>query len=682
MSRLPPGYVYNEATPIAYSSYLKPNITNAGNTSIYALSGSGGGGGPTISSFSTLIVSSLSANYISTQNVIASSANISSLTAQTILTSTIYANISNISTVYTTLLSTPNITVTTSIDLDGNILTTDSAGGTGELLLNGIPIATTQNISSLSDWSFYPAISTLNVNNNNLIGVSDASLSSINGNPIFQSLNAQQGTVTLVSADETVSITNPAPGVINLASAGGTGNVQSTITGFNTYVTATSDVSLSRPTTYISAQGGAGGLINIQSDPGAGGISGGNVTIKGTGGSGVGGVNGKVDIQATAGTAGPVTTGGQINLTAYSGSNDVSLTSAIYLSGAGINIQSGFTSPITSVAGYTFIGGNSGVNICATVPSIIPNVPGTLYMFAGQGIELGSDLYMTNVYPYQNGVINAEDITIAGRTLDIGFGPHTAYTNISTCKNISFGNATDGNIGSITGLGFINGVPYSPGGGGGSSISNSGSSLAVNSDGSLTTTNISSINLLANNCGVAVADDQTVKLTNADCLIQLDPNGTINISNSFAGLGPVDISLIGTGTQVLLGNNGDSIPPTGLYLNQSTITFNGSALSPVAGLTINAQDINLSPLAYQLDSSDNGTYIVVSAIVEPAVLDFSIGTFAPFDIIYIKNVSTGFNVDIQYGGNPVGTLYPTNSASGYNASLCVLQYDGTNLFLY
>ena len=79
----------------------------------------------------------------------------------------------NISTTY---LEADNAVIsslsTLGIYLDGALLTT--AGGS-ELLLNGIPVATTSNISSLSDWSLDPAISTLNMNGNNIIDTADIS---------------------------------------------------------------------------------------------------------------------------------------------------------------------------------------------------------------------------------------------------------------------------------------------------------------------------------------------------------------------------------------------------------------------------------------------------------------------------------------------------------------------------
>jgi hypothetical protein len=58
---------------------------------------------------------------------------------------------------------------TTSIQLDGNFLDTGGGGFGAVLLLNGVPIATIDNISSIADWSFYPAFSTIQVTNNDII---------------------------------------------------------------------------------------------------------------------------------------------------------------------------------------------------------------------------------------------------------------------------------------------------------------------------------------------------------------------------------------------------------------------------------------------------------------------------------------------------------------------------------
>jgi hypothetical protein len=52
------------------------------------------------------------------------------------------------------------------IDIDGQVLTANGQ----ELLLNGIPVATSSNISSLAEWSYDPAISTIQANGFNIEG--------------------------------------------------------------------------------------------------------------------------------------------------------------------------------------------------------------------------------------------------------------------------------------------------------------------------------------------------------------------------------------------------------------------------------------------------------------------------------------------------------------------------------
>jgi len=224
------------------------------------------------------------ASGITTSTLAAQSVLTSSLTTNTLAASTIAAQIGNISTLDTNYISSQIGTIssfsTSIITLDGATLTT--AGGS-ELLLNGIPVATTANLSSLSDWSLDPAISTINANGNNVIGVNDLQVSSINGGNLstfsaanwwqypaggtvnfstnaitnvstingtvypppatgVTSLNAQTGVVALISAGSTITITNPSPGTINLETAAGSGFVTS-VNGAPGAITVTSDIS-------------------------------------------------------------------------------------------------------------------------------------------------------------------------------------------------------------------------------------------------------------------------------------------------------------------------------------------------------------------------------------------------------------------------------------------------------
>jgi hypothetical protein len=181
-------------------------------------------------------------NIYGVNELVANTAEISSITANRI--SSLTASISSMS--------------TSQVVLDGATLTT--AGGT-ELLLNGTPIATISDLPNLAEWSFDPAISTINANGYPIIGATDLQVSTINGGSISSisaanwsafpaqeplnmnsqpidnvstingfpfpqpvsgvtSLNAQTGTVAITSAGNTVTITNPTPGTINLETAG------------------------------------------------------------------------------------------------------------------------------------------------------------------------------------------------------------------------------------------------------------------------------------------------------------------------------------------------------------------------------------------------------------------------------------------------------------------------------
>ena len=71
-------------------------------------------------------------------------------------------------------LATLSSISTTSITLDGNTLDTAGTGPGASLLLNGLPIATTSTLaSSILTWSYYPALSNVDMNNKSLIGAAN-----------------------------------------------------------------------------------------------------------------------------------------------------------------------------------------------------------------------------------------------------------------------------------------------------------------------------------------------------------------------------------------------------------------------------------------------------------------------------------------------------------------------------
>ena len=133
------------------------------------------------------------------------------------------------------------------------------------------------------------------------------------------------------------------------------------------------------------------------------------------------------------------------------------------MAAAGINSYAGAIPPISSLAGYNFIYGTAGVNICAGFPSSGFQFPGTVYIYgvgspayagvriesAGSGIQMLSDLYATDVYPLGVGGLN-----LKGRA---SFPGPAADVTIEDCASIVMRNA-----GTITGVNSINGVAYPP----------------------------------------------------------------------------------------------------------------------------------------------------------------------------------------------------------------------------
>jgi hypothetical protein len=101
-------------------------------------------------------------------------------TGQQLTVSTLNAN--NISTNTLTANSIDTSTISSlAVDIDGQLLTATPT----ELLLNGIPLATTSNLSSIADWSLDPAISTVQMNGNNINAAGSISTTSIVGGTAF-----------------------------------------------------------------------------------------------------------------------------------------------------------------------------------------------------------------------------------------------------------------------------------------------------------------------------------------------------------------------------------------------------------------------------------------------------------------------------------------------------------------
>ena len=151
------------------SGSLLANITYAGiDNRIYALKSEITG----TSTFQTAYISSLEADNISTVLLEGNEVSVSTISA------------------YEVFIDNQGLTATAT-----------------ELLLNGIPLATTSNLSSIADWSLDPAISTVNMAGNDLINgniIESGQLISLLGN--FQEVYTSSLTASTIVCNELVAL--------------------------------------------------------------------------------------------------------------------------------------------------------------------------------------------------------------------------------------------------------------------------------------------------------------------------------------------------------------------------------------------------------------------------------------------------------------------------------------------
>ena len=370
-----------------------------------------------------------------------------------------------------------------------------------------------------------------------------------------RSLNGQSNIINLISSDNTITISNVGSNINLQSVAPAVGN---TISGSNTFDTADrgNDVG-TKSIASITASNGLGGEVDIIANNGFGGINGGKVSIKANGGQSYG----EVDIVANAGSFGGLSTGGLVTITANSGLSDTTVTSAIKLSAAGINSYAGAIPSVGSVAGYNFIYGNGGVNICAGLPSIIPNAPLTTYIYGTNGVEIPSSLYSTTIYPYWDGsALTVPNLLIRGRTLP------SASVDLQDVNHIFM---TGDGI--ITGVNSINGSAYPPVFGGVSSLNTLNGVLNLTSSGSsvLITPVGQNINLEANVAvKSAVGSAGSIQYSNGSGNFQgnngLIYNGTSRITNA-TGLNYIDINEFGNANSIAI-QTPNQLNMTGLSL--------------------------------------------------------------------------------------------------------------------
>jgi len=437
--------------------------------------------------------------------------------------------------------------------LDTQVLTADATS----LLLNGVPLVTTENLSSIQDWSFEPAISTIQANNNDLTGVKNGYFSTITAHILtvdqlitnvsttveyyestfkadikqlnVSSINANVGVFSTLTAQNIIfppaeeistlqveyltvdieaninKITNNTTFTTTPAFNNG-GNFYGTrpnfTTGINTsgannfnytnidniqnvsgksitiqandtdgtggeYLGLVADggtFTAFYPNVNIVSQYGGGGQVNITAERPSllVGVPSQNVNITAKGGNGYYTgipVGGAVNTVANAGTVNLLTTtgvlgSGAIHDTAYSFINGIYTVPGYITQSAGcIEAYSGLTVPIIPLYGVSFYSALTCLSLTAGVTPATTSYPGTVFLRGDNGTKVVNGLYTDSL---NNNV--GYDLNIESRTTPV-LDTSNRNINLNSYNNINLNTDNGGQV-------YINGTPYSGGGGG------------------------------------------------------------------------------------------------------------------------------------------------------------------------------------------------------------------------
>jgi hypothetical protein len=322
-------------------------------------------------------------------------------------------------------------------------------------------------IDSAQNWSEYPAVSHVNLQQYNISNVQTlftsiiSNTSNINTATLNSATISNSGTITsdTISNTNLTNISNIATSTIS--AVGGTfttlsgtltGNVTGNLTGnvvgniSNTNLTVSGQFSIneiadvgsavsnygSYGTVNISGKGGLGSSVNITADsatPLNPALTSSQLTAEAKGNYGVFVITppdpylgyvprgGLVSIIARQGlTPTPPATvtsalfaNGEIDLTAYSYGSVPGLIKLI--SGANA-MYAGAVTPITGVIGYNYVFGQFGNNITAGLPpGGIPTVPGENYIYGLNGTVIDNGLYTDTIYNKFGGNLNLDSRT-------------------------------------------------------------------------------------------------------------------------------------------------------------------------------------------------------------------------------------------------------------------------------
>jgi hypothetical protein len=453
---------------------------------------------------------------------------------------------------------------------------TGTFGGLSSLTISTGSINGTPFISG-SNWSQYPANSAVALAGNNI---------------------GTTGNLT-ISADSNINITAPNNNLAN--------NFAVNVTGGDVNVVANTGLDPANAANLnLTASGGTRGYISLTANPGVANT-----------------LYGQIDLTANGGNFGGIGTGGLININANTPIGLSNATSAVKINAAGINSYAGLIPSVGSLAGYNFIYGTNGVNICAGLPSVFPNWPFTTFIYGTNGVEIPSDIYALDIQPYWDGISASNgDLNIHGRTLNL---TNKVYVNLSNVRNISM--EFFATIQNVKGITFSNGFSNN-------FMSNADTiqgSNTISGYQTISGTNLNATNFNGTNLGVTNGTIATLSNTNIVGSGAGQITGYSNIRSSNANISSIQLSSInnfvsyGTKSMRLSGDVAQ------IQLSNDNVAGNGTILNLLS--RINQSEIQsfnsnfTTPLPLFLNASYTSTPSIFTSTINGQRLPYPYGSF-------------------------------------------------------
>ena len=494
----------------------------------------------------------------------------------------------------------------------GQLLMSDNNGAQhilesidGDLFFDTELLAKAGDIQQVADWSLYPALSTIDMVGNPIVGASGVTITDgshpqlltasvfgreVNGCSVVtgtyvKSVNADIGDIVLSSINGSVSISKPLDGVIDFAVPVGAGGVASVNgqTGPITFESLDSTITITNPTPGVINLATAGGSVADWANyPAVAQVNCSSFGIKCDPiGAGTSYSFSQLDTNLTIGKASYFPFFPDVIMYPANfqvGSLIAPATSISFTSLVDIGITGGAGVSVTGGGGLSLIGGGGITALGATITL----GAGALSMLGGS-INLGA-----GTINMAGGLINA-----LGTAINVGGGLITATTGglLVTAGSVVVGTSANAGAGIVCYGGTIQCVPSIVGGGGGLDMTNQCPITGVTS---IQGNNIAIETPVGGTITIGDINQSYIEVDSVGSLLLRTPNsgtphGSIDINNATGKIEILtqgeDIIVSNSITELVVGTSADTPPVTGLFFDDTRLLFNNAPIGGGSGVT-------------------------------------------------------------------------------------------------